>query len=69
MCLSVETRRAITTWMKTEGVSRADLARRLDMGRSQVTSILNGHDHIGMEMANRIVRALGCRIRVTLEKR
>lgn len=67
MCLSDETRKAIARWMDENGIKRIRLAEQLGMSRSQLTNVLNGNDACSMDMADRIVDALGCRIRVRLE--
>jgi len=69
MCLSKQTREAIDKWMRANGVKRIQLAKALNRSPQQITNILNGHDEISSEMADKIVAVLGCRIRVILEKR
>lgn len=67
MCLSKKTRTAIVNWMDEHEFSRADLARALETSPQHITNVLNGHAAISMTMADRIIKKLGCSIKIELE--
>ncbi len=57
----------IKTQMEVSGISRAELARRMETSRSQVDRILKGDDPgIRMDTLERAAKAVGCQLRVEL---
>lgn len=69
MCLSAETAKAILAELKRQGLTQRDLANRLGQKEQYVSNVLNGRTSISMKMADKMVRALDCQIRVVLEDR
>lgn len=60
-------RRAILDALEQDGVTRAELARRLGVSPSRVTHMLEPEAFIGVEMLAWIAEALGRRWAVSLE--
>jgi len=52
--------------MKNQGISRAELARRLDTSRSYVTKLLRGTTNVTLQSLARVAVALGSEISVSL---
>lgn len=52
--------------MQQVGISRADLARKLDVKPPRVTRILQGYDNFTLHTIVQIADALGCRLVFTL---
>jgi len=50
--------------MRAQGVTRAELARRLGTSKAYVTKVLGGHANFTLETMSRIAFALGGRVRV-----
>ena len=48
--------------MVRKGISRAELARRLQADRSQVSNWFNKHDSMTTDSMDRICKALGIRV-------
>jgi transcriptional regulator with XRE-family HTH domain len=53
--------------MERDGVSRAELARRLGCSPAHVTQILRGPSNFTLASMARIAQALGCQLRFRLE--
>lgn len=66
VCLSDETRKAIEAAMNKKGITQVALADRLGVSQSYICNILAGRQTISMKMADKIVSAIGCKIRVRL---
>src|SRR5881296_213097 len=52
--------------MERQGVSKADLARRLGKSRAYVTKVLQGRTNFTLESIVRITRALNCKLDFSL---
>lgn len=57
---------AVERRMAELGVSKAELARRLETTPSHVTKMLNGRHNFTLESMVRVARALGCELRPVL---
>lgn len=60
--LKVEIAEQIYLAMKHQGVSNAELARRLGKSRAYVTKVLQGSTNFTLESLTKIARALDCQI-------
>lgn len=54
----------IVSEMEKEGISRAELAARMDVDKAQVTRMLNGPTNITLKTLVSAASALGCRVSV-----
>jgi transcriptional regulator with XRE-family HTH domain len=63
----LEFTREIMEKMEREGISRGDLARRLQVQPGMVTRLLSGRNNFELKTMVRIAMALGCRFRSHLE--
>jgi transcriptional regulator with XRE-family HTH domain len=52
--------------MESQGVSRAELARRLDTSPAYVTKILRGTSNFTLETMVRAAQALGCEVKIRM---
>ncbi len=52
--------------MESQGVSRAELARRLDTSPAYVTKILRGNSNFTLETMVRMAQAVGCELKVRM---
>jgi transcriptional regulator with XRE-family HTH domain len=53
--------------MKANGISRAELARRMEISRSQIDRILEGEDPgIRLDTLERAAKTVGCELRLEL---
>jgi transcriptional regulator with XRE-family HTH domain len=57
---------AVVTRMMKDGITKVELARRMNTTPTQITRILNGQN-ITLLTATRIARALGCELAVRLK--
>jgi transcriptional regulator with XRE-family HTH domain len=64
--LKVEISERIYNAMKEQGVSNAELARRLGKSRAYVTKLLRGTTNFTLESLVRIGRALSCEVEIEL---
>jgi cyanate lyase len=64
--LKVEISERIYNVMKEQGVSNAELARRLGKSRAYVTKLLRGTTNFTLESLVRIGRALSCEVQLEL---
>jgi plasmid maintenance system antidote protein VapI len=64
--LKVEISERIYNVMKEQGVSNAELARRLGKSRAYVTKLLRGTTNFTLESLVRIGRALSCEVELEL---
>ena len=53
--------------MKSQGVSRADLARKIGCSPAYVTKILRGSTNFTLETMVKIADVLGCKVRTHLQ--
>lgn len=53
--------------LEAEGISRAELARRIGVSPAYVTKILRGNNNFTLESMVRIAQALGCSLRTHLQ--
>ncbi len=53
--------------LKAKGISRTELARRIDASPAYVTKILRGNTNFTLESMVRIAQALGCSLRTHLQ--
>ena len=60
----------VSLWdaMQSEGVSQAELARRIDSAPAYVSRVLGGADNVTLRTMVRMAYALGLRVRVDLQK-
>lgn len=54
-----ETTRLIVALMRLKGVSRSELARRLNTSRSNITQLLNGDRNMTLATLENVMMALG----------
>jgi len=66
--LCMQVKEQIEAMMAAQSVSRAELARRLGVKRSNVTSMLSANRRLHLETIERIAAALGCTVTVLLER-
>jgi transcriptional regulator with XRE-family HTH domain len=55
--------------MKTNGVSRSDLARRLGVSPAYITKVLRGNVNFTVDSMVRLVRAAGGEVHIQVEQR
>jgi len=67
--LKVEISERIYNAMKEQGVSNAELARRLGKSRAYVTKLLRGTTNFTLESLVKISRALSCEVEIDLLKK
>lgn len=65
--LILEATERITEVMDAEGISKAELARRLDKSRAYVTQVLDGSRNMTLRTLSDLAFALGYRIRIERE--
>lgn len=56
----------IISRMETEGISKSELARRINRSPSYVTKIMRGSTHLTLESMVKIASALGCKLNFSL---
>jgi transcriptional regulator with XRE-family HTH domain len=53
--------------METQGITRADLARRMNVSPAFITKILRGNSNFTLETMTKLARAVGSELRLHLE--
>lgn len=64
--LKVDVAEQIDVEMERQGVTRAELSRRLSVSRSAVTQLLNGIENLTLETLLKISMALNCEVIIGL---
>ena len=67
--LKVELCEQIYLIMEREGVTKAELARRLETSRAYITKLLQGSANLTLESLVKVARALECKLSVMLRAR
>jgi transcriptional regulator with XRE-family HTH domain len=67
--LKVELCEQIYLIMQREGVTKAELARRLKTSRAYITKLLQGSANLTLESLVKVARALGCKLSVKLRSK
>lgn len=57
----------LVSWMDCQGLSRADLARKIGCSPAYVTKILRGGTNFTLETMVKVADVLGCKIRTHLQ--
>lgn len=56
---------ALEAEMKRQGITRAELARRLDVSRSNVTTMFHGQN-ISLKQVEKVAKAINCDLSIAL---
>jgi len=59
----------VTRMMDAQQVSRAELARRLDVSRAYITKLLNGNANITIDTMVRVAMALGAKVNLAMTEK
>lgn len=59
----------IKDYLRENGISQAELARRAEVSESTVSNIVNKRCTPSIDTADRIAKAMGCTLTALLEKR
>jgi transcriptional regulator with XRE-family HTH domain len=66
-CAIIEFTEELCRCMETQGITRADLARRMDVSPAFITKILRGNCNFTLETMTKLSRAVGSELRIHLE--
>lgn len=65
--LAVEAVATMNRAREVAGVSQVELARRVGVGESRISALLNGDGNVRMATLGRVLRALGYQVRLQVE--